>query len=206
MMRALLNAALVGLLVLVGTGCARVDQFNNVDPGTTLVQGAWTVVIKNNWIRHADINNMARPALTRYIKAEAPSVSFDMDQVRRQAAELDMGRMGQHMQPMEYADHAVYFYTTILGWSNITVTDSASEPFVFGGLPGFKTVLNITTYNGLEKRMVIIGAEHDGFQRRLIYEADVVNNFDKYLPEFMAVVASVKFRHASCVLAIYCLD
>jgi hypothetical protein len=85
------------------------------------------------------------------------------------------------------------------------ITGSTVETVNYAGRPGFRFTLEDTAFDGLEKKMIGNGAKKDDHVHWIVFDADAVYNYDRYLPAFMDIVKSAKFSDAACVLGTYCI-
>lgn len=193
------------ITVLGLTGCVNHNGFMTINTQEPLRYGQLSVPVEDGWIRHSKVSYFGRAGVVRYIRTDAPTVAMDLEVVWTKLADNDTGRRGQPpMQPREMGDYSKVRYTFFLSRQGAQVTDSKVETVEFAGRPGFKVTMDYTAYNGLEMRLVAYGAEYKDDIHYVMFEADLVNGFDRYYPAFLKTVQATKFQDRPCVFGTLC--
>lgn len=198
----------VCLLALGLAGCTNYNHFTKMDPAEPLRHGRLSLQISDGWARATQINAFetgGRFAAVRYMRLDAPTVAMEMEVRSVLDVQNELKRRGETLQIRELGESIRVGHVRFLAIKGSMVTNSSLELVDFAKHPGFKITMDFVAYNGLEMKAVIYGAVHQDYIHWVIYEADTVNNFDRFLPAFMDSIKKAKIEDRACSLGYLCV-
>jgi hypothetical protein len=185
---ALLAAALAG-----AAGCVPGPPFLYLDEAATAFEGvdrAYQVTLPRGWMR---LNDDERLLVTR----DGPTLQHIVLARRdaRKPLERSKRTLQPGMEPFEVAELLAGELSSSERVTGVKVLETA--PARVGGLPGFKLVVTYKDADGLRMRSVYYGALRGDWLWSLAYTAPARHYFERDLPTFQKVVASLRFAPAS---------
>lgn len=176
-----------GLLVLSLAACT---PWTRVDPGNRAETKGddYTLELPAGWVkRTADSNDF-------FVTRDGPALNYIV--VARQPHDRKLPRTKREtradMLPHELAELALAEWRSTEATANLEVL--SNTPVMVGGKPAVRVHIRYKNDRGLPIERVMVGLVDAKGRLSILYEAPAIVYFQRGLPAFEALVASVKFR------------
>jgi hypothetical protein len=177
----------IGLLLASLAACA---PWTRVDPGnrTESKRDDYTLDLPAGWVRRtADVNDF-------FVTRDGPALNYIV--VNRQPHDRKLPHTKREtradMLPHEVAELAIAEWKRADATANLEVL--SNTPVTVGGRPAARVHVRYRNERGLPIERVMVGLVDARGRLSIQYEAPAIVYFQRGLPEFEAMVASVKFK------------
>ncbi len=177
----------IGLLLL---GLAACTPWTRVDPGsrTETKRDDYTLELPLGWVkRTANINDF-------FVTRDGPALNYIV--VNRQPHDRKLPHTKREtrpdMLPHEIAELAIAEWKSSEATANLDVL--SNTPVMVGGRPAARVHIRYKNDRGLPIERVMVGLVDAKGRLSIQYEAPAIVYFQRGLPDFEAMVASVRFR------------
>lgn len=177
----------ISLLLVSLAACT---PWARVEPGsrTETKRDDYTIDLPSGWVRRTTDNN------DFFVTRDGPALNYIV--VTRQPHDRKLPRTKREtradMLPHELAELVLAEWRSTEATTNLEVLSNA--PVMVGGKPAARVHIRYKNERGLPIERVLVGLVDARGRLSIQYEAPAIVYFQRGLPEFEAMVASVKFR------------
>lgn len=175
---------LLSLLVL--SGCA---FYSLVPAGKVTVDDTYTFTTQQDWNTNTQFGQVN---LTLDGQGIQQIIATDGIENEKKAFALPGRTLPTYkssMSPLEVKD---FVRDTVAGMGAEQIEETEFRPADFGPWPGFRTEYRYFSKNGLVRRMIVTGTQHNDKLYLIIFAAPELHFFEKHKPEVEYILNSIQ--------------